>query len=141
MEEDEKWFSAALSVKSIAITPDEIEAFFSIKPTRKHYIGDAVSNRNPRNKHKSHYYCVHSGCSSEEPMENHLENILSLFGGVSKKVKELSKTEEVVLFCGFSSGNGQGGFTLSPELLLKLSTFGVALSLDLYPPSEAFDVE
>lgn len=141
MEEDEKWFSAALTVKSTAITPDEIEALFGIKPTRKHYIGDVVSNRNPQNKHKSHYYCAHSSCSSEEPMENHLENILSIFEGVSKKVKELSKTEGVVLFCGFSSRNGQGGFTLSPELLSKLSTFGVALSLDLYPPSETVGAE
>ena len=46
------------------------------------------------------------------------------------------KIEEVALFCGFSSGNGQGGFTLNPELLARLAVFGVELSLDLYPPTE-----
>jgi len=39
------------------------------------------------------------------------------------------------LFCGFSSGNGQGGDTLRPETLKLLVDAGLSLTLDLYPPT------
>jgi len=37
-------------------------------------------------------------------------------------------------WCGFSSGNGQGGFSISPGLLQRLARLGVEVVLDLYPP-------
>ena len=136
MKEDEKWFSAAFTVVSTSLTPEQIEQRLGLKPTRKHHIGDSISTRNPLNKHKHHYYCIHSDCSSIEPMEKHLNHILSQLENKIDVVSELSKMEDVALFCGFSSGNGQGGFTLTPELLSRLAKFGISLSLDLYPPSE-----
>jgi hypothetical protein len=41
------------------------------------------------------------------------------------------------LLLAFSSGNGQGGFTLPVELLARIATLGLDLSLDLYPPTDA----
>jgi hypothetical protein len=40
------------------------------------------------------------------------------------------------LFLRFSSGNGQGGFTLPADLLTRISRIGLNLSLDLYPPTD-----
>lgn len=40
-----------------------------------------------------------------------------------------------VLFLGFSSGNGQGGFTLPASLLTRIAALGLDLSLDLYLPT------
>ena len=137
MRDDEKWFSAAFTVKSFTITPEEVEKLLCIEPTRKHHIGDPVSTRNNNVKRKDYYYCIHSSCSSEQTMENHLDEILSLLEDKKKEIYSLSKTEDVCFFCGFSSGNGQGGFTLSPEILSRLAGLEVPLSLDLYPPSGA----
>jgi hypothetical protein len=39
------------------------------------------------------------------------------------------------LFLGFSSGNGQGGFTLPASLLTRVVALGLDLTLDLYPPT------
>ena len=39
------------------------------------------------------------------------------------------------LFLGFSSGNGQGGFTLPASLLTRIAALGLDLSLDLYLPT------
>jgi hypothetical protein len=42
-----------------------------------------------------------------------------------------------MLLCGFSSGNGQGGFTLDAKTLQRIADLGVSLSVDLYPPESA----
>jgi hypothetical protein len=39
------------------------------------------------------------------------------------------------LFCGFSSGNGQGGFTLDSDTLTRIAKLGIPLIVDLYPPA------
>ena len=38
-------------------------------------------------------------------------------------------------FLGFSSGNGQGGFTLPASLLTRIARLGIDITLDLYPPT------
>ena len=39
------------------------------------------------------------------------------------------------LWLGFSSGNGQGGFTLPAALLNRIARLGLDVTLDLYPPT------
>ena len=141
MQEDDKWFRAAFSVHSLRYTPEQLETMVGIKATSKHYVGDPVSSRSLHPQRTENYYCIESGCSEEEPMERHLNVLLSLLDSKKSVIGELLKTENVRFFCGFSSGNGQGGFALAPELLSRLAAFGVPLILDLYPPSEISDVQ
>ena len=92
--------------------------------------------KNPNNLRKQNFYCVTSAFPTSESMEKHLEFIINTFESKKAGLQELLKSSEVGICCGFSSGNGQGGFVLSPELLLRIANIGVPLSLDLYPPSE-----
>ena len=69
------------------------------------------------------------------PLENHLEEIISLLESRKAEVQALNDQAELSLFCGFSSGNGQGGCTFMPELLRRLSALNIPLVLDLYPPN------
>jgi len=38
------------------------------------------------------------------------------------------------LIIGFSSNNGQGGFTLAPSVIAELARLGLGMNIDLYPP-------
>ena len=136
MEEDGKWFSASFVVTSTNLTPEEIARRLGHAPTRVHHVGDPVSRRPPSSAHthKHHYYGLHSGLRDSQPMEAHLEALLSLLEAKAEVVAGLSREAKISFWCGFSSGNGQGGFTLSPSVLQRLARLGVEVSLDLYPP-------
>lgn len=77
------------------------------------------------------------------PLEEHLGEIVALLEPRMREIETLASRAELCLFCGFSSGNGQGGCTISPALLHRLSTLSLELVLDLYPPEtvEAGHVE
>ncbi len=67
-------------------------------------------------------------------MQNHLEALLQHLEPRRAALEQLRGQARICLFCGFSSGNGQGGFTLTPEVLRRISALGLELVLDLYPP-------
>ena len=72
---------------------------------------------------------------SSASLEDHLDEVLSLLELRRDEVNTLGDDAELSLFCGFSSGNGQGGCTFMPELLRRLSALNIPLVLDLYPPN------
>jgi hypothetical protein len=49
-------------------------------------------------------------------------------------LRTLSAKYRVDLFGGFSSGSGQGGFTLDSTTLARIAKLGVPLIVHLYPP-------
>ena len=136
MDEDAKWYSASFTVVSTQLTPEEIERRLERAPTRLHHLGDPVSPRNRSGAvHKHHYYGLHSGRQNTEEMEVHLNTLLDFLENKAEAVTALSSEATLYFWCGFSSGNGQGGFSISPGLLKRLARLGVEVVLDLYPPS------
>jgi hypothetical protein len=134
MNEDEKWSSAAFCAHSDTLPPEQMEVIIGLPPTRSHRIGEPRSKRTYRGVHDRHYYSVQSKISDSEPLEKHIEEILSMLEPRIDRVKHLASEASLCLFCGFSSGNGQGGFVLSPSLLSRLAQLGLEVVLDLYPP-------
>jgi Domain of unknown function (DUF4279) len=136
MDEDEKWYSATFVVTSTSLTPEEIQRRLEYGPTRVHHLGEPVSSRLPSGSHthKHHYYGLHSGLRDCEGMDAHLEALLDRLESKVEAIAELAREASVYFWCGFSSGNGQGGFTLSPRILQRLASLGVEVALDLYPP-------
>jgi uroporphyrin-III C-methyltransferase len=67
-------------------------------------------------------------------MAEHIHWLLDVFEPKLDALKELSANCKIILFCGFSSTHGQGGFTLDPSVLAQLARLSVPFSLDLYPP-------
>ena len=70
-------------------------------------------------------------------VEDRLRALFSLLGSRRTALKTLCTTPGIEgdIFLGFSSGNGQGGDTISPHVLSLIADTGLSLSLDLYPPS------
>ncbi len=134
MDEDQKWARAAFCATSEMLTPSQMELLMGISPTRTHEIGDPVSSRSSTTR-KDNYFSIQSSCSEYEEMEKHIEEIVSILEPKKDVIHQLSTKAKLCLFCGFSSGNGQGGFVLSPELLTRLNGLGLEFALDLYPPN------
>jgi hypothetical protein len=74
-------------------------------------------------------------------MEHHLKWVLDTLEPRFELIRELAAVYKMDFFCGFSSGNGQGGFDLNGEMLARLARFGIPLTLNLYPPEAATSVE
>ncbi len=136
MEDDEKWASAAFMASSLTITPDEMASRIGLPPTRSHQIGDPYSPRATDTQRTDHLYAVHANEPDSAPLQDHIQSLLALLEPRAASIADLAAEAQLYLFCGFSSGNGQGGFTLTPETLTRIAALGLELSLDLYPPSE-----
>ena len=134
MDDDEKWYSASFVVSSTHLTPGAVQERLGIAPTRSHHVGDPLSPRNPTTVRKNHHYSLHSGEPNTAPMDVHLSALLEVLEPKAAALEELSRDGDLYFWCGFSSGNGQGGFALSPDLLRRLGRLGIELVLDLYPP-------
>lgn len=133
MNDDRKWSRAGLRLFSTMLAPDEIGEVLGLQAARSFRLGDPISSRS-RGVRPQHGFFVKSGVSADEPLEEHLIALLALIEGVGDRLQSLRSQVDADIFCGFSSGNGQGGFTLSPPTLRRLADLELDLILDLYPP-------
>lgn len=74
-------------------------------------------------------------------LNDHLAWLLDHLESKIPVLNALSQSHRVDLFCGFSSGSGQGGFVLDVSTLVRLARLGVPLVLDLYPPAAEDRIE
>ena len=140
----EKWSKAALSIHSDSLSPDDIGSELGLTATRSHTKG---SQRRVQSwgLWKDSYWGFSSPLGDHRDMANHLVWLLDTLEPKVETLNQLSRSCRIVFFCGFSSDNGQGGFTLESAVLARLAKLGVAFVLDLYPPeseiNEKFDAD
>lgn len=129
----EKWTRASLRIFGENLVPDDISSSLNLAPTQTHLRGQRKSEKVPL-VWKHSMWLLQSPLGTNEELPRHLEWLLGELEPRATTLKELSTQFKVDLFCGFSSENGQGGFTLSAELLCRLANLGIPIALDLYPP-------
>lgn len=134
LDPDEKWSRATFRVFSTTITPEEIEATLLLAATSVHRMGERISKRVPALR-KEHAFFVESALATSEPLDHHIAGLCDLLDPVHDRLAMLRSTCRCDIFCGFSSGSGQGGFSLDASLLRRLAATELKLTLDLYPPS------
>jgi hypothetical protein len=133
MDDNGKWSRACLRVFGETLRPEEIESMLGLKATRAHLKGELLSPGQKAARRESSWR-LESPLSTCSDMVDHLKWLLDSVDPKRDVIRELFKKYNVDLFCGFSSGNGQGGFTLDSVTLARLAGLGVPLVLDLYPP-------
>ena len=137
------WATASLRVFSDALTPEELGVALGVTPDESYRTGDRVSLRcGSVVVRKTNAVFVRSGLRKDRPLDDHLAALATKIergGGLGSLVGRA----RMDVFCGFASGNGQGGFSLSPALLARLAALGLEVDFDLYPlsaePAEAAD--
>ena len=133
VDDEGKWSRASVRIFGETLQPEEIEAKLGLKATRTHVKGQPRSRRyNVPWRHS--LWSLESPLSDDHDMADHLKWLLDRLEPRLDVIMALSAEYRVDLFCGFSSGSGQGGFTLDSTTLARIAKLGVPLVVDLYPP-------
>jgi Domain of unknown function (DUF4279) len=140
MEDDRQWSAAGLRILGEELDPDEVGVVLGVEATRTHRKGQPRSSRQQGVWRDSLWY-FQSPLDPDRDMADHVKWLLDSLEGRLDALRALSEKFRVDLFCGFSSGSGQGGFTLDAATLLRLGRLGVPLVLDLYPPAAEDEIE
>ena len=142
MSEDEKWSQATLAIHSERVTDEEIAATLGLRATRTHSKGQPRGKAGGRTfVFKDWAWLLSSPMGGDPDLVRHLKWLLDTIEPKLEALGMLRANCRVVLSCGFSSGNGQGGFTLDTDTLGRIARLGIPLVLDLYPPTADLDDE
>lgn len=137
MSDNKKWSSASIVISSHSMTAHEIATLLKIEPTGFHEKGEPLNKRNPKSrKREEHLWRFESKLPPSESLEKHIENLIEILEIKAKGLNKVAERSSCEIFCGFSSGNGQGGFVLEHNLLERIGKLPVDLIVDLYPPEE-----
>jgi hypothetical protein len=136
---DDCWSNAVFRVISKKKSIEDISAVLNASPTRFFVKGEFCSKRNPKSKiREENVWIFESKLSEQELPQSHIEKLLSFLKENTDSIRELQQECEFAIICAYSSGSGQGGFTLEHDILKELTSYPVDLSIDLYPPGENF---
>jgi hypothetical protein len=135
LDEEEKWSQASLCIYSETLTHEQIGTALGLKATRTHSKGQPRSKQVRKYLHKDWAWILSTPTGGHPNLVEHLRWLLDAIEPRADALRALSADCKVLLMCGFSSGNGQGGFTLDSPTLERIARLGVSLVLDLYPPS------
>jgi hypothetical protein len=86
---------------------------------------------------RTSFWLLKCPLSDTLPLVEHLSWLLDVFEPKLSSISAAAEGSTMMLLCGFSSGNGQGGFTLDAKTLQRIAGLGVSVSVDLYPPESA----
>ena len=133
LDEDEKWFEAALRISGENLSIEETTAKLGIEPTDVLRKGERRRGKYAICRENVWTWRITE--DSSEPFEQQFERSLPIIERRTKELRAIASAADVEAywFLGFSSGNGQGMATFSPQLLARLSELGLELVLDLYP--------
>lgn len=144
--EDRKWYRASLRLMGDFLPIDEIEVKLGLRAKSigkkgfplNHYKSPIVNTPLETN-----VWCAENLAGNDVSLENQIELYLEKLEPKKDVLREILSLPNVEgeFFLGFSSENGQGGAYFTPELLRRVSDLGLALSLDLYPPSDFEELE
>ena len=132
-QQDRKWSRAGLRIASKTLDPSKIGEMLGLEPTKMHVKGTPRSSRHTAVWPAS-MWSLESPLSDSLALTDHLRFLLDLLEPKKGVLKQLSMDCDIDVFCGFSSGSGQGGFILDSATLSRLGALGLPLVLDLYPP-------
>ena len=143
LDDDAKWFAVSLRITGDALDPTQLESLLGLQADTVGIMGQPRMGKQGRQyaPYETNLWSYRETSSSETGFDQQIQSLFARLGHRISELQRLAATEGVdaELFCGFGSGNGQGGDTLRPETLKLLVDAGLSLTLDLYPPSIGTD--
>jgi hypothetical protein len=135
---DDKWFAVSLRFMGTGFNPRDVEGRIGLPPTSMRVIGEKWTGKTGREygPAKNNVWSHRLEAADDLGFELQIRTLLDRIAAHSDAVRTLAGKDQVEaeLFCGFGSGNGQGGDIISADTLGQVAALGLALSLDLYPP-------
>jgi hypothetical protein len=137
-ESDRKWSRGSLRLFGETPQPEEIEATLGLKATCLYSNGQRKSSEGEAVWRES-LWSLQSPLGDDANIADHVEWLLDSIERKRDVVRALSRKYRIDLFCGFSSANGQGGFTLNSVTIARIAKLGAPLVVKLYLPGISDD--
>jgi len=138
LNDDQKWYKVSLRFFGEGLDVSSVAAKIGFKPDVVGRLGEHIRG-NPRYALYETNPWVHRYTDDDAlPFCDQLTELVTRLEERSDSIRALTSAPGVggELLLAFSSGNGQGGFTLPVELLARIAALGLDLGLDLYPPTD-----
>ena len=136
-QQSDKWNRASIGIYGDSFEPERITELLGLFPTRRARKGEIRDSPRASVKlspWKTSFWLFTSPLSDHAPLQEHLLWIIDQLEPKREVLGDLAKEYKIQFVCGFSSENEQGGCTFDSALLVRLSSFGIPLVLNLYPP-------
>ena len=135
---NEEWSSASICIISKSMLPREVSNVLKMKESRSHEKGEPINKRRPDGpKRAENMWILESEIDKKsKPLDCHIGKLVEIIEERMESFKTLLPKCEIEIYCGFSSGNGQGGFVIKSGLLKRLAAIPIDIILDLYPPEK-----
>jgi len=102
-------------------------------PSRGHDVGDPVTRRHAdAPKRKEALWLRESGLNEAAPLDQQIAALLDFIDAHHDAFQAIRPQCNIDIFSGISSGGGQGGFALEPEVSRRLADAGLAVVFDIY---------
>ena len=131
----DKWSRCSLRISSDKRSCESISKVLKAEPSSAANRGDPTSKHAPASGVRElSSWILESGVGTTQSLEEHLGALLPFVEAHAEGLQQLAEDCKLEIFCGFSSGNGQGGFVIEHDLLRRIGEVGLDIVLDLYPP-------
>ena len=100
------------------------------EPDHLHRLGDYPHNDLRYSAYKHGMWSIDSKVPVGQPLEVHLDSLLSILEPKQGYIKSLGRIATVDFYCDLF---GQIGFQLSPQILKRIADLGAALGVTVYP--------
>jgi len=132
------WSRAGLSIYSDSLDLEAVESALGLRATGKHLKGTPRS-RDLKPIWPDSMWRFGTSLSNDHGLEGNLTLILDALEPKRDVIQGFAHEHRVDFFCGFSSGEREGGFTLTRVTftrvtLNRVAKFGVPLITNLSPP-------
>jgi Domain of unknown function (DUF4279) len=127
------WSRAGLRIYSDALDLEAVESALGLRATGKHLKGTPRS-RDLKPIWPDSMWRFGTSLSNDHGLEGNLTLILDALEPKRDVIQGFAHEHRVDFFCGFSSGEREGGFTLTRVTLNRVAKFGVPLITNLSPP-------
>ncbi|MBI1747960.1 MAG: DUF4279 domain-containing protein [Acidobacteria bacterium] len=108
----------------------ELNSALATVPTGSREKGTPVNPRNPNSPiRQESLWILDSGLDNSQPIEQHIIKLVWYIESKSSVLQTLLSSCEIDLFCGYSSGSSQGGFTLEADIISRLSIIPIPIIL------------
>lgn len=133
---DEKWLRACLRIHGDELDLDRVTQSLGLKPDFSGRKGEHIGDNPRRAVFESNLWGLRSNDEFSASFEQQLQAFVARLEERGEALSALARRPGVdaELLLGYSSSGGQGGLTLSAELLARIASLGLDIYLDLYPP-------
>jgi Domain of unknown function (DUF4279) len=136
LSDDRKWFRVTLRLMGDNLPVERIGTKLGVEPSFIGIKGEHIRNNPAYAKFPTNIWGWEYLSDSAVPFEDQISGLLKAIEPRKESLDEILSIAgtDAELYLGFSSGNGQGGAHLPAEMLGRISSLGLAIELDLYPP-------